>query len=112
MKKIAMLNCLNSNKVCAGAACFTAFNKRIRSFERYKGMDVEVAAFMRCNGCGNDPDEDDGMKEKVERMKQDGVETVHVGLCTKNKEGVRCKNVARIMEMLEEEGIEVVDGTH
>ena len=41
-----------------------------------------------------------------------GVETVHVGLCTKNKEGVRCKNVARIMEMLEEEGIEVVDGTH
>ena len=52
------------------------------------------------------------MKEKVERMKQEGVETVHVGLCTKNKEGVRCKNVARIMEMLEEEGIEVVDGTH
>ena len=67
MKKIAMLNCLNSNKVCAGAACFTAFNKRIRSFERYQGMDVEVAAFMRCNGCGNDPETDAGILEKVER---------------------------------------------
>ena len=59
-----MLNCLNSNKVCAGAACFTAFNKRIRSFERYQGMDVEVAAFMRCNGCGNDPETDAGILEK------------------------------------------------
>ena len=70
MKKIAMLNCLNSNKVCAGAACFTAFNKRIRSFERYQGMDVEVAAFMRCNGCGNDPETDAGILEKVERLQR------------------------------------------
>ena len=81
MKKIAMLNCLNSNKVCAGAACFTAFNKRIRSFERYQGMDVEVAAFMRCNGCENDPETDAGILEKVERLQQEGVETVHVN-CT------------------------------
>ena len=112
MKKIAMLNCLNSNKVCAGAACFTAFNKRIRSFERYQGMDVEVAAFMRCNGCENDPETEAGILEKVERLQQEGVETVHVGICTKNKEGVRCKTIAKIMEMLEEKGMEVVDGTH
>ena len=104
-----MLNCLNSNKVCAGAACFTAFNKRIRSFERYQGMDVEVAAFMRCNGCGNDPETDAGILEKVERLQQEGVETVHVGICTKNKEG---ETIAKIMEMLEEKGMEVVDGTH
>lgn len=105
-----MLNCLNSNKVCAGAACFTAFNKRIRSFERYKGMDVEVAAFMRCNGCGNDPDEDDGMKEKVERMKQEGVETVHVGLCTKTKKCAlqECGRIRRLRKKKHE----VVDGTH
>lgn len=37
---------------------------------------------------------------------------VHVGICTKNKEGVRCKTIAKIMEMLEEKGMEVVDGTH
>ena len=83
MKKIAMLNCLNSNKVCAGAACFTAFNKRIRSFERYQGMDVEVAAFMRCNGCGNDPETDAEILEKVERLQQEGVElkdAMHVDL--------------------------------
>ena len=40
------------------------------------------------------------------------METVHVGICTKNKEGVRCKTIAKIMEMLEEKGMEVVDGTH
>lgn len=112
MKKIAMLNCLNSNKVCTGAACFQAFHERIRSFERYKGQDVELAAFMRCNGCDSIPREDDGIKEKVERLKKENVEVVHVGVCTKNREGVRCKKLSEIMEMIEEQGIEIVDGTH
>ena len=51
MKKIAILSCLKSNDVCAGCACLTAFNKRIRSFAPYEGEDLELTAFMRCSPC-------------------------------------------------------------
>lgn len=112
MKKIAMLNCLNANQVCAGAACFKAFNEKIRSFERYKDEDIELAAFMRCNGCDSDPVNDKGIKEKIERLKKEGVKAVHVGVCTKNREGIRCKKMETIMQMVIDEGMEIVDGTH
>ena len=112
MKKIAMLNCLNSNKVCAGAACFTAFNKRIRSFERYKGMDVEVAAFMRCNGCGKDPRTDRGMREKLDRLVSIGADAVHLGVCTKKRDGTRCPTITAVVQLLRERGIPCIDGTH
>ena len=35
VKRIAMLNCLKTNRVCAGAACLKAFYERTRAFERY-----------------------------------------------------------------------------
>lgn len=112
MKKIAFLNCLKANRVCTGASCFRAFNNRTRSFERYADQDVEVAAFMRCNGCESDPLTDDGILEKVERLKEEQVETVHLGACTKNREGKRCPTIEKIMKLIEERGIELVDGTH
>lgn len=112
MKKIAVLNCLNSNRVCAGAACLSAFNRKTASFGRYRGEEVELAAFMRCNGCESVPKEDEGILEKVERLKKEGVEAVHVGVCTKNREGIRCKKMEVIMDMIKDQGIELVDGTH
>ncbi len=112
MKKIAMLNCLRANDVCTGASCFRAFHERRKSFEIYSGQEVEVAAFMRCNGCGTDPCSDKGIAEKVARLRQEKIEVVHVGACTKNKEGVRCGTIQKIMDMIEAEGIRIVDGTH
>lgn len=107
-----MLTCLRSNEVCTGAACFGAFNGRKKSFERYEGEDVQLAGFMKCNGCEKDPLQDAGIREKVERLKKEGVEAVHVGVCTKKRDGSRCANIAAIMEMIEAQGIELVDGTH
>lgn len=111
MKKIAMLNCLKANSVCTGAGCFRAMNERTGAFTRYKGEEVKLMAFMRCNGCGSDPKTDDGIIEKVERLETIGVESLHIGVCTK-KDGKRCETIAGIMEMIAARGIEIVDGTH
>lgn len=107
-----MLNCLDANRVCTGAGCFRAFNERTHSFERYKNQDVQLMAFMRCNGCDSVPAKDAGILEKIERLETIGVETVHVGICTKDKEGNRCKNISAILDMLKEKGIDIIDGTH
>ena len=63
-KKIAMLNCLKSNRVCTGAACLKAFNERTDAFAMYQGEEAVVSAFMRCNGCEADPDDDAVLKKK------------------------------------------------
>lgn len=112
MKKIAMLNCLRANEVCAGAACMKAWNEKSKSFSRYGGEETELAAFMRCNGCGSEPGLDKGLQEKINRLVKIGTDAVHVGVCTKNKEGERCETILKIMNLLEENGIAVVDGTH
>lgn len=112
MKKIAMLNCLKANEVCTGAACFKAFNLKQKHFEIYKDEEIELAAYMRCNGCGKEPSKDDGMIEKIERLRKEGVEVVHVGVCTQNGAGEECKTITEISSMLEEKGIKVIRGTH
>lgn len=62
--KIAMLNCLKSNKVCTGAACLSAMNSRSRSFEQYQDTPLELVALARCNGC--EAGIDAGFQEKLE----------------------------------------------
>ena len=108
--KIAILNCLNHNTRCAGAACLNAMNRRIRSFECYKDTELELVAMGRCNGC--EAGMDAGMQEKLERFVQEGAEVVHFGICTKNKEGAECPLISRSAEYLEQHGVKVVRGTH
>lgn len=118
MKKIAILSCLNSNRVCTGAACLQAFHQRSRSFARYEGEELELVAFMHCNGCGSDPLSDPGMQEKLERLGTIGTDVVHIGICTQKKvpddEGARteCPVITQIARQLEQSGICVVRGTH
>lgn len=112
MKKIAMLTCLRANRTCTGMSCFKAFYERSRGFARYAGQEVQVAAFMRCNGCDSDPDFDEGIRAKAERLKEENVSAVHLGVCTKKKDGSRCANIDKIVKIIEQQGIEVVDGTH
>lgn len=112
MKRIIMLNCLRSNEVCTGAACMEAFNRRRRSFARYGEEPLELCAFFRCNGCGKDPAADAGMQEKLERLLGMHADAVHLGACTKNREGVRCPTIQYVADRLAEAGASVVDGTH
>lgn len=110
--KLAILNCLNSNRVCTGAACLQALNERKKSFTPYQGQEIELTAFMRCNGCGVDPEEDAGIIEKMDRLQQIGTEVLHVGICTAKKDSGECPTITKMIEMAEQRGIRVVRGTH
>lgn len=117
MKNIAILTCLHACKVCTGALCLAAFNGKTKSFEQYADEDVALCAFMHCNGCDSDPDNDRGMDEKLDRLKQIGVETVHMGICTvMGRPGDPnrhvCPTILRLEQKLLANGIAVVHGTH
>ena len=109
--KIAIVNCLKANRVCAGAACLNAMNRRIKSFSDYEGQDIVLDAFMRCNGCGHTVETDVGMQEKLERIISLQPETVHFGKCT-FEGGQLCDSLQSFKSRLEEAGIKVVLGTH
>ena len=112
MKKIAILGCMRANEVCTGAACLDAWDRKSRVFAVYDGQEVRLAAFLRCNGCTADPAQDAGMQEKLERLVRIGVSAVHLGVCTKSRDGRRCPVIQTIEQMLAENGIPCVDGTH
>lgn len=111
MTKIAMMNCLKANQVCAGVACLDALRERRAGFACYAGEDVDLRAFLRCSNCGKTPQEDPGMTEKLERLVSSGVEVVHIGVCAHPK-GIRCQTMERYAAWLEEHGIRVVWKTH
>ena len=109
--KIALLNCLKANDVCAGAACLRALNSRTKHFEEYAGTDLELVAMARCNGCEAGIDE--GFREKLERMVEIGTEVCHVGVCTVRRDlGKECPVITEALKYLEERGVRVVRGTH
>ena len=109
--KIALLNCLKANEVCAGAACLRAFNNRIKHFEQYKDEDLELVAMARCNGCEAGIDE--GFKEKLDRIAEIGAEVCHVGVCTVRREtGKECPVITEALKYLEERGVKPYRGTH
>lgn len=111
MTKIAMMNCLKANQVCAGVACLDALRERRAGFACYAGEDVDLRAFLRCSNCGKTPQEDPGMTEKLERLVSSGVEVVHIGVCAQPK-GIRCQTMEHHAAWLEEHGIRVVWKTH
>ncbi len=110
--KVAILSCLKANEVCTGMGCLQAYHDKRDAFSIYKDEETRLMAFMHCNGCGTNPETDEGMIEKLDRLKDRGVEVVHIGICTVNKDGKRCGTIERIIQMLKERGIKVVFGTH
>lgn len=116
--KIAILRCLHSNDVCAGAACLRALNNKTASFAQYGEEPLELVAYFSCNGCGKVAFNcEKGMAGKIETIKRLAPDAVHFGICTKMKDsnGERkqvCPNIVRILDELKAAGIRVVDGTH
>lgn len=106
--KIAILHCRKSSNVCTGAACFKAYNNFLKHFEQYKEAKPELAAFFDCGGCGICRSKDDGMIEKMERLKSEGVEKIHIGICINEK----CPSYDDIMEMMNKYEIPYEFGTH
>ena len=113
MKRIAILTCLKACQVCTGASCLAAWNGRKGGFAQYTGEDISLEAFCHCNGCDKDPETDAGIREKLERLQKIGVEVVHTGVCTLHRETKElCPTIAKIHRLLQQRGIQVVQGTH
>lgn len=106
--KIAILHCRKSSNVCTGAACFKAYNNSLKSFEKYKGKKTELVAFLDCGGCGIDRATEPGIIEKMDRLKSEGVEKIHIGICINEK----CPQYNEIIEMLDRYSIDYEFGTH
>lgn len=112
MKRIAILNCLKSNRVCTGAGCLKAFNNHTGAFEQYGEEPLVLEAFFHCNGC-DAPEEDAGMEEKVQRILALKPDAVHMGVCTRKKpDRIRCATIQKIADRFASAGITLVDGTH
>ena len=109
--KIAILNCLKANDVCAGAACLKAFNAKTRHFAPSGDTPLELVAFGRCSGC--DTGIDPGFREKLDRMVSEGAEVCHLGVCTVQPEtGKECPTITQAAAYLENKGLRIVRGTH
>lgn len=115
MNKIGILTCLHSNDVCARVGCLSAFQNRTDFFQDYP-EDTYLAALMTCNGCKSanptKPAEDKGILEKIEKLVNENINIIHVGVCRLPDGKHECPRMTQICEMLEERGIKVIRGTH
>ena len=83
------------------------------SFPAMRERRAQLNAFLHCNGCHSDPMSDPGITEKLQRLTAMGVDTVHLGVCTvKHETGVLCPTMKTLAEMLQQRGMEIVEGTH
>lgn len=115
MKKIAILRCLRSEENCTGAACLQVFNNSIAQFARYGGEEIQLVAFMACNGCRKlTLGDSSGLEEKIERILSIKPDVVHVGICCKTRtdDNEYCPEVLRLVDIFRNHCIEIVWGTH
>lgn len=115
MEKIVILRCLRSEENCTGAACFQAFNNRSSQFARYGDEEIQLVAFMACNGCRKlTLGDSSGLEEKIERILSIKPDVVHVGICCKTRtdDNEYCPEVLRLVDIFRNHGIEIVWGTH
>lgn len=114
MKKIAILTCLKSNNNCTRASCLQAFYNKTGYFSKYKDEEIKLVALWTCQGCmDNRLYDEEGFKEKIQRIFAIGTDTVHIGVCciTRN-DMIFCKEIKKICEILNENNIKIVFGTH
>ena len=107
-ERIAIMVCKKSSEKCIGSSCMWAFYEHFRSFEQYKGRPAKLWAFFHCGGCEIDRRTDSGFQKKLERMKEDGVYKVHLGVCIRNN----CPKIKELCQILDEQQIPWEIGTH
>lgn len=82
MKKIGIINCLNVSAKCSSTGCFKAFYQKTGAFDKYQD-NTQLISFVHCNGCS--PDSVKQLLARAERMKEKGVEIIHLSTCIKAK---------------------------
>ena len=106
--KIAIMNCMNTSRSCVAAACFRAYAAGTNAFAAYSEDDrAQLAGFFPCGGCDMVIESDEGFAKKLDKLKTEGVQHVHISKCASG-----CKRVQDFVKAYEGKGIEVVLGTH
>ncbi len=106
-KKVAIVRCDIVSEVCPGIACFKAFNNRKLNFEHYDD-NVELVGFFTCGGCPGRR-----VSRLVDKLIPYGLDVVHLSSCMMLEgDYPRCPHKNQIKKMIENKGIEVVEGTH
>ncbi len=76
MLKIAILVREETTEKCTGKGCLGSFYQKSESFSRYKNIEVELVGFFHSGG---------DLDHKLTRMKEAGVEVIHVSTCMRAK---------------------------
>ena len=88
MKKIAVLRCLRTSNNCTGSGCLKAFNNKPTLLPFMRQRKQNWPLFLNCSGCGDVqmPNNEEGLRKKLDRLVTIGVEAVHLSGCNQ-KEG-------------------------
>jgi len=76
MLKVAILVRKETTAKCTGKGCLRSFFAKQDSFARYRGMDVELIGFFHSGG---------ELDYKLAKMKEAGVQVIHVSTCMRGK---------------------------
>ena len=76
MIKIAILVREETSQKCTGKGCLQSFNQKTESFARYKDAEIELTSFFHSGG---------DLDYKLQKMKEAGVDVIHVSTCMRAK---------------------------
>ncbi len=76
MKKIAILVNEDTMQRCTSGGCVNALLKKIDSFARYEGEEIEFVGLTHSGG---------DLEHKLAQLKKKGVDTIHLSSCTRSK---------------------------
>lgn len=107
-ERIAIMVCKKSADHCIGSSCMWAFHEHFRSFEQYKDRPAKLWAMFHCGGCDIDRETDPDFRRKIDRLKDDGVFKVHLGVCIRNS----CPHIRQMCDTFDKAGIPWEIGTH
>ncbi|MPQ43994.1 CGGC domain-containing protein [Clostridium tarantellae] len=104
--KLGIMVCEKVSYECAATACFNAFNKREKAFEKYVNKNIELGALFHCNGCKSSLKKD--LDYKIKQIKNNNIKTIHLAKCIK----VECNRYDEILNFIKENDIYVEEGSH
>ena len=76
MLKIAILIREETTAKCTGKGCLRSFFAKTEGFARYHDMEVELVGFFHSGG---------DLEYKLTKMKEAGVQVIHVSTCMRGK---------------------------
>lgn len=105
---ISIMACRKLVNKCSGTRCFKVYHESEDYFSIYKDDKKMLASFFYCAGCKETLYKDEDWKHKIKQLKNNEVDTIHIARCIE----VECDDYDKHQKMLEEEGFNIVKGTH